>query len=81
MKWLPLILLLFFCCVVAQDGRVYDWLNAATSAGDDGSVFLAGSTNGLWFGTKDPGVLADFVVIKLDADGKLLWGWQVNENV
>lgn len=37
----------------------------------DNSIFLAGSQNGLNTSS------GDFAVVKLDADGDLLWEWQV----
>lgn len=41
----------------------------------DGSIVLVGSTMGDW-GTENEGD-EDFVGVKLDADGTLLWIWQV----
>lgn len=43
---------------------------------DDGSVILAGSTASVW-GEDNIGP-GDFAASKLDADGTLVWTWQVN---
>lgn len=45
----------------------------------DGSIILGGVTEGNWAGTNpdfdDSG--DDFAAIKLDADGAVIWRWQV----
>ena len=45
-------------------------------AGDDGSVVLAGWTFGDWCRTSLG--FADFAAIKLDANGSVIWRWQVH---
>ena len=47
----------------------------AIAAFDDGSVLLAGSTEGDWSGMNMGG--SDFTVIKLSASGNMKWNWQV----
>lgn len=42
---------------------------------EDGSAVLSGSTTGDWNVTNLGGT--DFAALKLDADGELLWKWQV----
>lgn len=44
--------------------------------GEDGSVVVAGLTHGNW-GAANLGS-GDFAAFKLDANGTLLWKWQVN---
>lgn len=51
-----------------------DQLTSAVPAGD-GSVVLSGDTNGSFSGSNTGGF--DFVAVKLDADGNVLWKWQV----
>lgn len=53
------------------------WADAfwAGAVGKDGSVVLAGGSEGGFSG--DSKGQRDFVVVKLDADGKELWRWQV----
>ena len=46
---------------------------------DDGSVVLVGYTYGSW-STTNAGYY-DCVAIKLNANGTMLWTWQVNSNV
>lgn len=43
--------------------------------GSDGSVVLAGSTYGNWSGVQAGD--KDLAVVKLDADGKEVYRWQV----
>lgn len=45
--------------------------------GDDGSVVLAGATNGSWNNSNDDS--EDFAAIKLAADGTVRWRWQVTQ--
>lgn len=42
---------------------------------EDGSTILAGSTHGVWNVGNQGGL--DFAACKLDADGTVLWKWQV----
>ena len=44
--------------------------------GRDGSIVLAGVTEGAWRGAHAGG-LRDFCAVKLDADGGEVWRWQV----
>lgn len=44
--------------------------------GEDGSVVLAGSTEGSWDGER-AGDVSDFAAVKLNADGEEVWRWQV----
>lgn len=46
---------------------------------DDGSVVLAGRTSGNWSGTNAGSV--DMAAVKLDAEGDIVWKWQVNQLV
>lgn len=55
-----------------------DKVNAAAMA-EDGSVLMAGWTSGTW-GEAEAGFY-DFVAVKLDAAGKLLWNWQGGSQV
>lgn len=48
----------------------------AVAIGEDGSVVLAGKTSGHWAGEAD-GMTFDFAAVKLDADGREMWRWQV----
>lgn len=54
-----------------QQDTVYD-----VAIGMDGSMFLTGDTSGDWDGANKG--KTDFIVIKLDADGKEMWRWQVS---
>lgn len=49
----------------------------AATMGLDGSVVLAGYTGGDWASPNAGG--NDFAAVKLDADGMLLWQWQVRQ--
>lgn len=42
----------------------------------DGSILLAGTTEGDWDGTNAGG--RDFIMVALSSDGEELWRWQVN---
>lgn len=59
-----------------QDGpdRGINQFDACTVL-NDGSVILAGRTEGDWHGTSKGG--EDFAVVKLDALGLESWRWQV----
>lgn len=66
------------CCRFhhSQDGTAEDdKLFAATMVGSDGSIVLAGETNGNWEGESSGKM--DFAAIKLGADGSEIWRWQV----
>lgn len=58
-----------------QDGTSGDDKLHAAATAEDGSVLMAGWTSGNWDGAK--GGFYDFVAVKLDADGNVLWNWQV----
>lgn len=58
-----------------QDGSEKSDAFLAAAAGDDGSVILAGFSGGGWEGTNRG--KEDFAAVKLDADGAVLWKWQV----
>ena len=61
----------------AQEGTDNeDQLNAA-AMGDDGSVVLAGFTRGGWSMQLETTWRTHLAAAKLDADGVLLWKWQV----
>lgn len=45
--------------------------------GKDGSVVLGGMTKGDWDGVNVGEGTQDMVAVRLDADGNLLWKWQV----
>ena len=47
------------------------------AVGDDDSVVLAGYTAGNWSGVHSGEFESDFAAVKLDAEGKELWRWQV----
>lgn len=55
---------------VSGSDVVYD-----VAIGNDGSVFLAGTTFGDWNDTNAGD--SDFAAAKLDADGNEVWRWQV----
>lgn len=61
-----------------QAGQVLG-INAISGAAalPDGSVVLAGSTDGNFAGTGSHAGGKDFAVIKLTADGETEWTWQV----
>ena len=61
---------------LTQDGSATDDTLHAVALTKDGSVILAGSTTGVW-GEASIGS-DDFAAVKLDAEGNLLWAWQVN---
>lgn len=43
--------------------------------GPDGSVVLAGDSDGSWSGSNLGG--SDFVAVKVDGSGSTVWMWQV----
>lgn len=51
----------------------------ACTAFDDGSVIIAGHTEGDWDGANNGG--SDFAVVKLNALGLEEWRWQVCSNI
>ena len=61
---------------LTQDGSAADDTLHAVALTKDGSAILAGSTSGVW-GEASIG-LDDFAALKLDAEGELLWTWQVH---
>lgn len=62
-SFLPLV----FTSVIEQDGTAADDYILAADMAEDGSTVLAGQSD------------LDFAVIKLDADGNVLWQFQVRE--
>lgn len=52
----------------------------AAVMGDDDSVVLVGSINGIFRDeeSSDSPPSSDFAAVKLDSDGKELWRWQVS---
>lgn len=60
---------------IRQDGTTNIDYVTAVALGIDGSVFLAGTTYGDWYGVNVGG--RDFAAAKLDADGNPEWRWQV----
>lgn len=60
---------------VRQNGTTEGETVFDVAIGIDGSIFLAGDTVGSWSGV-NAGDL-DFLVVKLDDDGKEMWRWQV----
>lgn len=60
-----------------QNGTISADMFDAATMGLDGSVVLAGYTAGDWAAENQGG--NDFAAVKLDADGTLLWQWQVTQ--
>lgn len=58
-----------------QDGTQADDVFYDVAAVVDGSMILAGTTNGTWVSTHAGG--PDFAVMKLDSNGTIAWKWQV----
>ena len=58
-----------------QDGTSEDDVIKGVPPGGDGSVILAGHTKGAWNGPNDGS--NDFAAVKLDANGTVVWRWQV----
>lgn len=63
--------------VLEQDGTIFedDWESAV--AGPDGSIILAGFTEGSWLTTING--LRSFAAVSLDATGTVLWSYQVRD--
>lgn len=61
-----------------QDGSEYNDYAHGIELDDDGSVVVAGATRGEW-AIPNLGEW-DFAAFKLDADGNLLWTWQVTNS-
>lgn len=74
---LPLLSLFCLPFHCSQDGTAEDDKVFAATMGSDGSIVLAGETNGNWDGTSNGKM--DFAAIKLDADGLEIWRWQVKQ--
>ena len=68
-----------FCLVrcSVKDGTVGDDHIYAGGVAKDGSVILAGGTTG-GYAAESAGSF-DFLVIKLNEDGEVLWTWQVRD--
>ena len=58
-----------------QEGSAEVDLLWGAATGDNGSVILVGTTYGNWSETNQGG--GDFAAVKLDANGSVLWRWQV----
>ena len=58
-----------------QDGTEENDKIFAAAAVDDGSVIIAGYTEGS-YGAVNSGS-TDFVAVKIDRDANLMWKWQV----
>lgn len=65
--------------IVEQEGTDDSDKMHAIAMGKDGSVVLAGSTDGNWNAHPSDGT-HDFAAVKLDVDGNVLWRWRVNKN-
>ena len=66
-------------CNCSQDGTAeFDFLRGVVVQAN-GSILLAGGTEGDWVG-KNPGG-NDFVMVALSADGEELWRWQVTDSL
>lgn len=59
-----------------QGGTSDDDVFLGGGMGDNGSVILVGSSYGNWKDVKNKGG-EDFIAVKLDPDGSILWTWQV----
>lgn len=64
--------------LLPQGGTDYEDDFEGAAVGQDGGIVLAGHTTGNWSGESEGGV--DFAAVKLDADGNVLWKWQVNSS-
>lgn len=58
-----------------QGGTAFADVLSTVLVDEDGSVILAGYTSGSW--TESNAGEEDYLVIKLDSDGKEIWVWQV----
>lgn len=58
-----------------QDGTDSDDITKSVAVGNDGSIFLAGYTEGDWSQPNEGE--QDFAITKLSSDGELVWRWQV----
>lgn len=63
-----------------QDGSAgYDHCKGAVVDNNDGSVILAGWSQGDWSEQGHQGGYSDFVAVKLDADGEEIWRYVLCE--
>lgn len=60
-----------------QDGTEEEDGLLAITAGENGSIILAGQTRGTWQGDVSESDDLDFAAVKLKADGTELWRYQV----
>lgn len=67
--------MLVYLCAPHQSGTSVDDSFFAVAMATDGTVVLAGETEGGWSGKPSGG--SDFVAMKLDEQGLELWRWQV----
>ena len=68
-------LIMLLCMLLPKEGSAEEDSFWGAVAGDNASVILVGLTHGNWSGTNHGG--GDFAAVKLDADGSVLWRWQV----
>lgn len=61
---------------VRRDGTSATDMFYGAADGQDGSVVIAGATEGSWQGAHTGGT-NDFAAVKLDVDGGEIWRWQV----
>lgn len=67
---------------VPQDGTAGDDMLRAVTVARDGSIVLAGSTEGAWNGVSTASYYnADFAAVKLDAAGTEVWRYQASGRV
>lgn len=64
---------------LSQDGTTGNDVVTAVTAERDGSVFLAGSTNGSWDGPNNGSYV--FAAVKLNVNGIEVWRWQVRRPI
>jgi len=65
-----------FDVVAFQDGTSEDDHLGGAVVGSDGTYVFAGNTRGDWSGTNAGGY--DWAAFKVDAQGDILWSWQVS---
>ena len=65
------------CAGAAQGGTIDEDYALAAVATTNGTFVLAGTTRGDWGGPNAGDV--DFAALKLDADGNVIWKWQVSK--
>lgn len=63
-----------YTCQEGSQGGAND-VFSGVATGPDGSIVLAGYTDGSWDAPSKGGT--DFAAVNLDAEGAVLWRWQV----